>query len=67
MARKVHGESPGVASSPPEPAFSRCPCGALVIARVWVHGRVDAAPHWRELGEPQTPGLGKPHVCTPSE
>jgi hypothetical protein len=47
----------------PAPAFTRCPCGALVLTRVWVHGTQHTPPTWRPVPHPVSPGLGVVHVC----
>lgn len=46
----------------PEPAFTACACGQLVLTRVWVAGDPDTPPGWRPLPAPQTP-MGAIHRC----
>jgi hypothetical protein len=49
-------------------AFTPCPCGALVLTRVWVHGTSkEDPPHWRELGKQVSGVFGEDHVCREEE
>jgi hypothetical protein len=47
----------------PEPAFTRCPCGALILTREWVQGTATAPAARRTLCEPMNPIAGLPHRC----
>ena len=57
--------SPLNPAAPPEPAFTRCHCGALVLTRVFVFTTTGTPAHWRELPAPMDPvGLENiPHRC----
>jgi hypothetical protein len=49
--------------SNPEPSFTTCACGVLILTHVWVSATKDTEAHWRTLPEPVTPALGLPHRC----
>ena len=53
---------PTVETAPPEPSFTTCVCGVLVLARVWGH-----RDGWRTLSVPVSAGLGEPHKCAPDD
>lgn len=55
-------------AAPPEPAFTRCRCGKLVLTCVFVFATKGTPAHWRELPEPMDPvGLeNRPHHCKES-
>lgn len=53
----------------PGPGLTPCPCGALVLSRVWVAYHKDPQTkavilaHWRGLAQAVSPVLGTPHTC----
>lgn len=49
--------------APPHPAFCRCACGALLLARVWHNRTAAEAAHWELPRPPVTAALGRPHAC----
>lgn len=50
--------------APPQATFWPCPCGVLLVERIWHHHTDEEPAHFELCEPPMTAALGLPHRCS---